>query len=142
MKRIPTNCATRWNSTYEQGRVILDKIFAIQQLCSTLGAEGKLNVVYTENDWSNTAAVVDLLHLFCEATDVMQGDSFITNSMMPMLAANLRVFCITRACDMDFPQHIREVADEMFDDVENRFYPPTNCAMIAAVCDPRVKKLP
>lgn len=61
--------------------------------------------------------------------------------MMPMIAANLHVFCVTKACDMDLPEHIRDAADLMFDDVQDRFYPPTNCAMIAATCDPRVKKL-
>lgn len=141
MKKIPTHCATRWNSNYEQGRVILDYKYCVQQLCDTLSSEGKLNITYTEADWTNTSAVVQLLRLFCEATEIMQGDSFITNSMMPMLATSLHVFCVTKASDMELPQHIRDVADEMFLDVEDRFYPPTDCAMIAAVCDPRTKKL-
>ncbi|CAN0280258.1 unnamed protein product, partial [Ectocarpus fasciculatus] len=141
VKKFPTHCATRWNSNYEQGRVILDYKFCVQQLCDTLSSEGKLNITYTEADWTNTSAVVELLRLFCEATEIMQGDSFITNSMMPMLATSLHVFCVTKASDMELPEHIRDVADAMFLDVEDRFYPPTDCAMIAAVCDPRTKKL-
>lgn len=72
----------------------------------------------------------------------MQGDSFIANSTMPMLAFNLHVFCVTKVCDMDLPQHVRKAADEMFDEVQPCFYPPTDCSMIAAVCDPREKKPP
>lgn len=30
----------------------------------------------------------------------------------------------------------------MFEDDEDRFYPPIDCSMTAAVCDPCVKKLP
>ncbi|CAN0248153.1 unnamed protein product, partial [Hapterophycus canaliculatus] len=78
-KVIPTHCPTRWNSNYEQGCVALDNKFVVQQLCSTLAAEGKLSVVYTEADWENTRAAVDLLRLFAEATEIMQGDNFITN---------------------------------------------------------------
>ncbi|CAM9592819.1 unnamed protein product, partial [Ectocarpus sp. 13 AM-2016] len=132
VKVIPTHCATRWNSNDEQGRVILEYKYCVQQLYDTLSSEGKLNITYTEADWANTGAVVELLRLFCEATEIMQGDSFITNiSMMPMLASNLHVFCVTKASDVELPQHLR--------DVEDRFFPPTHCTMIAAVCDPRVK---
>lgn len=59
-KVIPTHCPTRWNSNYEQGCVVLDNKFVVQQLCSTLAAEGKLSVVYTEADWENTRAAVEL----------------------------------------------------------------------------------
>ncbi|CAN0108537.1 unnamed protein product [Sphacelaria rigidula] len=134
-------CNTRWNSNYEQARVINEYKFCIQQLCDTLTTERKLDIFYTDTDWANTRAVVELLELFCKATDIMQCDKFITNSMMPMLASNRHTFCVTKACDVDLPQHIRDAADEMFDDVEDRFYSPTKCSMIAAVCDPRVKKL-
>ncbi|CAM9342614.1 unnamed protein product, partial [Sphacelaria rigidula] len=140
-EKIPTHCATRWNSDYEQARVINEYKFCIQQLCDTLTTERKLNIFYTDVDWANTRAVVELLGLFCEATDMMQGENFITNSMMLMLASTLHAFCVTKACDVDLSQHIRDAADEMFDEVEDRFYPPTKCSMIAAVCDPRVKKL-
>lgn len=54
-----------------------------------------------------------------------------------VMAPQLHVFCATKACGMDLPDHVREVVDTMFDDVEDRLFPPTECAMFAAACDAR-----
>lgn len=140
-KVIPTHNATRWNSHYDQAVVIRQYKFVVQQLCTTLASEGKVDVEYTDADWANTDAVIEVLALFAKATKVMQGDNFITNSMMALLASQLHLLCATKASAMDLPPYVRDAADAMFDDVEDRFYPPTNCAMIAAVLDPRVKSL-
>ena len=63
-KKIPTHCATRWNSSYGQARAILDNKFCVQQLCDVLANEGKLQMDYSEADWADTRAVVELLKLF------------------------------------------------------------------------------
>ena len=138
---IPKNCKTRWNSCYNQAKVILNNKFCIQQLLDILRDENKLAVEYDDADWANTNGLVNVLKLFSETTDVLQGDEFITSSMVAMLVSELHTFCVLKACDMDLPQNIRDAADLMFNDVQDRFYPATNCAQIAALCDPRVKKL-
>ena len=65
----------------------------IQQLCMWLKAEGKVDVNYNQGDWDNTIAVIEVLALFARVTKVMQGDNFITNSMMAMLGTQMNVFC-------------------------------------------------
>ncbi|CAN0286628.1 unnamed protein product [Scytosiphon promiscuus] len=138
---IPTSGKTRWNSAYDQAVAMLENKLCIQQLLVLIERDGKLAFNYSDIDWENTRALVEVLQLLSEATVVLQGDDFITNSMMAMIATNLHTFCVTKACDLHLPEHIREAADSMFDDIEDRFYPPTDCSMIAAVCDPRTKRL-
>ena len=58
-----------------------------------LKAEGKVDVNYNQGDWDNTIAVIEVLALFARVTKVMQGDNFITNSMMAMLGTQMNVFC-------------------------------------------------
>ena len=50
-----------------------------------LEAEGKMDANYNQGDWDNIIAVIEVLALFARVTKVMQGDNFITNSMMAML---------------------------------------------------------
>lgn len=77
--------------------MIIDKTFCVQQLCEFLPTDGELDMEYTEADWANKRVDIDLLKLFCETTEVIQGDNFINNSMMPMLAPTFHAFCITQA---------------------------------------------
>ena len=90
-KVIPTSCPTRWNSVYEQ--VVNVNKLQIQQLCVWLEAEGKMDANYNQGDWDNIIAVIEVLALFARVTKVMQGDNFITNSMMAMLGTQMNVFC-------------------------------------------------
>ncbi|CAN0504341.1 unnamed protein product, partial [Scytosiphon promiscuus] len=120
-KVIPTSCPTRWNSAYEQAVAINANKLQIQQLCVWLKAEGKVDVNYNQDDWDNTSAVIEVLALFARATKVLQGDSFITNSMMAMLGSQMHVFCLLKATTMSLPPHIRAAADKMFDNFGGRF---------------------
>ena len=103
-KVIPTSCPTRWNSVYEEA-VNVNK-FQIQQLRVWLKAEGKMDVNYKPGDWDNTIAVIEVLALFARVTKVVQGDNFITNSMMAMLGTQMNVFCLLKATTLSVPPHI------------------------------------
>ena len=65
----------------------------MQQLCVRLKAEGKVDANYNQGDWDNTIAVIEVLALFARVTKEIQGDNFITNSMMAMLGTQMNVFC-------------------------------------------------
>lgn len=138
---IPASCPARWSSGYDQAVAINNNKICIQQLCAILKEEGNLDVDYQGMDWTNTSAVIEILALFSKTTRIIQGDNFITNSMMAMLSSQIRVFFASKAYRMAIPQHMRPAVNAMLDEFRDSFYPPTNCQMIAAVCDPRTKQL-
>ena len=138
---VPTACSTRWSSGYDQAVAINNNKLCIQQLCAILKEEGKLDVDYQGIDWTNTSAIIEILELFAKTNKIIQGDNFITNSMMAMLSSQIRVFFATKAYKMVLPRHLKPAANSMLDDFKDSFYPPTKCQMVAALCDPRTKQL-
>ena len=71
-----------------------------------LKAEGKMDVNYSQGDWDNTIDVIEILALFARVTMVMQGDNFITNTMMTMLGTQINVFCLLKATTLSLPPHV------------------------------------
>ena len=71
-----------------------------------LKAEGKMDVNYSQGDWDNTIDVIEILALFERVTMVMQGDNFITNTMMTMLGTQINVFCLLKATTLSLPPHV------------------------------------
>ena len=65
-----------------------------------------MDVNYSQGDWDNTIDVIEILALFARVTMVMQGDNFITNTMMTMLGTQINVFCLPKATTLSLPPHV------------------------------------
>ena len=65
-----------------------------------------MDVNYSQGDWDNTIDVIEILALFARVTMVMQGDNFITNTMMTMLGTQINVFCLLKATTLSLPPHV------------------------------------
>ena len=55
---------------------------------------------------AHTIDVIEILALFARVTMVMQGDNFITNTMMTMLGTQINVFCLLKATTLSLPPHV------------------------------------
>ncbi|CAN0537827.1 unnamed protein product, partial [Laminaria digitata] len=92
-------------------------------------------------DWANTKFYRKMLEVFAAAVKVLQGDQFLTNSMMPALCAMLHPVIIERATDPGLPDNLEEAAMKTFDGFGDRFNEPSKAEKIAAYLDVRSKNL-
>ncbi|CAM9136222.1 unnamed protein product, partial [Laminaria digitata] len=82
-----------------------------------------------------------MLEIFAAAVKVLQGDQFLTNSMMPALCAMLHPVIIERATDPGLPDNLEQAAMNTFDGFGDRFNEPSKAGKIAAYPDVRSKNL-
>lgn len=142
MKVLPRACETRWISLYRQAKAILELETPVKLTVDWMLGDVHMPVIgYQPVDWTNTRAVVELLTVFAEAVDLLESGIDMTNNMMPFLCRKLHAYITTKASLQDLPAHVRQAANEMFDEFGTCFETPTNAQKIAFVCDPRLKKL-
>uniref|UniRef100_A0A4W6C0P2 HAT C-terminal dimerisation domain-containing protein n=1 Tax=Lates calcarifer TaxID=8187 RepID=A0A4W6C0P2_LATCA len=77
-KGIPAAVNTKWNSTLRQVKALLQCNHL--KLCAVLEKAGHRELSFTAREWNLLKELVDILKPFGEATDLTQGEKFITIS--------------------------------------------------------------
>lgn len=110
---------TRWWSTYSMcSRLLrLKKYFEMMVVQGTLPADQNL----TADQWNIVAQISKLLEPFMEAQKVLEGEKYVTISMVPTIIMALRAGLISIIDNQNNAEHIRTVAAMMFDDFNERW---------------------
>ena len=77
-KSIPAAVVTRWNSTLQQIKSVLN--IDMKKLCDVLEAQGQKHLVFAAREWAQLHELVELLDPFLEATSLTEGDKVVTIS--------------------------------------------------------------
>lgn len=89
-KSIPAANNTRWNSTYKQLKALTTFDHrGITEMCSDTE-----NVVFSTREWAQLNDLCALLEPFSEATDLTEGDTVVTISMVVPTVMDLRTHLI------------------------------------------------
>ncbi|XP_050958759.1 zinc finger BED domain-containing protein 4-like [Labeo rohita] len=113
-KSIPAANNTRWNSTYKQLKALttLDHR-SITEMCSDTE-----NLVFSIREWAQLTDLCALLEPFSEATDLTEGDTAVTISMVVPTILDLRTHLIKM--EVHLPQ-IVTIVRAMKKSLEKRF---------------------
>ncbi|RXN07736.1 neoverrucotoxin subunit alpha-like protein [Labeo rohita] len=113
-KSIPAANNTRWNSTYKQ----LKALTTLDHRSITEMCRDTENLVFSSREWAQLTDLCALLEPFSEATDLTEGDTAVTISMVVPTILDLRTHLIKM--EVHLPQ-IVTIVRAMKKSLEKRF---------------------
>uniref|UniRef100_A0A3P9J2Q6 DUF659 domain-containing protein n=1 Tax=Oryzias latipes TaxID=8090 RepID=A0A3P9J2Q6_ORYLA len=132
-KTLVRDCSTRWNSTFDMLRRLLEIRAELNQVLEELSMDTLLT-----SDWTKLEKLVKLLEPFAIHTDQLQNDSQSLSQVVPCLL-NLEAHLMTTTAGKQLAQVLLKSLRERFSSILNPFSPQFD-ATPAAACpmDPSV----
>jgi len=104
--------ATRWWSTYS----MCERLLRLRPYFSLMEAEGELDCNLTEEQWAIIKDTCDLLEPFMCAQKTLEGQKYVTISLVPLIIYSVRTGLIEKVEDVDNTSlQVRSLARVMLD---------------------------
>ncbi|KAL1274038.1 hypothetical protein QQF64_026852 [Cirrhinus molitorella] len=133
-KTLVRDCSTRWNSTFDMLRRLLEIRAELNQVLEELSMDPLLT-----SDWTKLEKLVKLLEPFAIHTDQLQNDSQSLSQVVPCLL-NLEAHLLTTTAGKQLAQVLLKSLRERFSSILSPDSPQFDATPAAAAClmDPSV----
>lgn len=137
-QNIPTDCITRWSSTWKLLECLVRNRPSI--VAAYASDETVQTCPFSDKDWESAALIAQLLEPIHKATTLLSGSKYATLSLVPPLVIQLR-----RKYDVvprREPPLIKGMRTKLLAELKERLDPFTDAQLLACVLDPRFVDLP
>ena len=108
---------TRWWSTYQ----MTSRLLRLKNAISQMDDDGKLNCNLNDMQWLAIKQITLLLKPFMAAQQALEGQNYVTVSLIPYLIAVIRQSLSAMVDDMTIIESVRNLAKLMLEDFIKRF---------------------
>lgn len=138
--KLKQDVITRWNSTHDMFKRILELKDAVVSTLATLQSEVEQ---LTEAEWQIVECSIDILQIFAEVTKEISSEQYVRMSKMLIFIRSMVETVQSFKNNTDLPNDIKGLVKTLYERFNSRFswYEDNEIVTQAALLDPRFKKM-